>query len=383
MPTDISNLKKVYRTATASEQFPEFIEMNFGNGMKKYSRVKWNDNDGNIFPMRYGTNPNQPCAFYKEVGNENTPLGSLRFLKMGKGGPSLTNLQDIEHALQILKYFPQPAVTIMKHLNPSGVAVQQNKNVSLKTLFQQARNCDERAAFGGVIVLNTNVDAETADEIMKSFFEVVAAPSFNDEALEILHNTKRYGVNKDIRIVTFSHLDSLPKFDGDDVKDFIVPKMFADGSVALEIPFVTSIRSKENLILDAGVGDVSIKRFPTEKEIEDMLTAWYITINVRSNAIVFVNNGITIAIGTGQQERIGAVEQAIAKAKQKGHSLVGFAMASDAFFPSRDSIDAVAKEGVTAIIFPGGSINDAEIIKAANEHNIALAITGERCFAHF
>lgn len=383
MPTDISNLKKVYRTATASEQFPEFIEMNFGNGMKKYSRVKWNDNDGNIFPTRYGTNPNQPCAFYKEVGNENTPLGSLRFLKMGKGGPSLTNLQDIEHALQILKYFPQPAVTIMKHLNPSGVAVQQNKNVSLKTLFQQARNCDERAAFGGVIVLNTNVDAETADEIMKSFFEVVAAPSFNDEALEILHNTKRYGVNKDIRIVTFSHLDSLPKFDGDDVKDFIVPKMFADGSVALEIPFVTSIRSKENLILDATVGDVAVKRIPTEKEIEDMLTAWYITINVRSNAIVFVNNGITIAIGTGQQERIGAVEQAIAKAKQKGHSLVGFAMASDAFFPSRDSIDAVAKEGVTAIIFPGGSINDAEIIKAANEHNIALAITGERCFAHF
>jgi phosphoribosylaminoimidazolecarboxamide formyltransferase/IMP cyclohydrolase len=382
MPTDISNLKKIYRTAIASEQFPEFIEMNFGNGFKKYSRVEWKDETGNIFPMRYGTNPNQPCAFYKQIGNENSPIGSLQFLKMGKGGPSLTNLQDINHALQILKYFPKPAVVIMKHLNPSGVAVQQKENVSLKELFQQARDCDSRAAFGGVIVFNTKVVSETADEIMKSFFEVVAASEYDDEAIKIFHNAKKYGVNKDIRITQFTHLENLPKFDGDDVKEYIVPRMFADGSIALEVPFVTSIRSKENLIFDAAIGDVSVKRFPTEQEIEDMLIAWYIVMNVRSNGIVFVKNGVTLAIGTGQQERIGAVEQAIAKAKQKGHSLEKSVMASDAFFPSRDSIDAIAKEKVSAVIYPGGSINDGEIIKAANEHNIAIAITEERCFAH-
>ncbi|MEK7263480.1 MAG: IMP cyclohydrolase [Bacteroidota bacterium] len=382
MPTDISNLKKVYRTAITSEQFPEFIEMNLGNSLKKYSRVKWNDESGNIFPMRYGTNPNQPCAFYKQVGSEHSSIGSLQFLKMGKGGPSLTNLQDVNHALQILKYFPKLAVAIMKHLNPSGVAVQQNKNISLKELFCYARDGDSRAAFGGVIVFNTNVDAETADEIMKSFFEVVAAPHFDYEAIQIFHDYKRYGVNKDIRLAQFSHLTQLPKFDGDDVKDFVVARMFADGSVALEIPFVTSIRSKDDLILDARIGDISVKRIPTEKEIEDMLTAWYIVMNVRSNGIVFLKDGTTLSIGTGQQERIGAVEQAIVKAKQKGHSLANSVMASDAFFPSRDSIDTIAKENVTAIIYPGGSINDVEIIKAANEHDISLAITGERCFAH-
>ncbi|MBS4027306.1 MAG: hypothetical protein KGZ58_01605 [Ignavibacteriales bacterium] len=382
MPTDISNLKKVYRTANASEQFPETIEMNFGNGLKKYSRVEWKNKDGIIFPMRYGTNPNQPCAFYKQVGNEDTPIGSLQFLKIGKGGPSLTNLQDVNHALQILKYFSNPAIAIMKHLNPSGVAVQQKENVSLKLLFQKARDCDSRAAFGGVIVFNTKIDSETADEIMKSFFEVVAAPQYDEEAIKIFHDAKKYGANKDIRLAQFSHLSQFPKFDGDDVKDSIVPRMFADGSVALEVPFVTSIRSKDDLILDACVGDVSIKRIPTEKEIENLLCAWYIVMNVRSNGIVFVKEGTTISTGTGQQERIGAVEQAIAKAKQKGHSLVGSVMASDAFFPNRDSIDAIAKEGITAIIFPGGSINDSEIINAANEHNLAIAITGERCFAH-
>jgi phosphoribosylaminoimidazolecarboxamide formyltransferase/IMP cyclohydrolase len=382
MSTDISNLKKKYRTAIVSEQFPEFIEMNFGNDLKKYSRIEWKDGEGNIFPMRYGTNPNQSCAFYKQIGNENSPIGSLQFLKMGKGGPSLTNLQDINHALQILKYFSKPAVAIMKHLNPSGVAVQQKRNVSLKELFCKARECDSRAAFGGVIVFNTKVDSETADEIMKSFFEVVAAPQYDDEAIKIFHDAKKYGVNKDIRLAQFSELDKLPKFDGDEVKEVIVPRMFADGSVALEVPFVTSIRSKEHLIFDAAIGGVSVQRFPTEQEIEDMLIAWYIVMNVRSNGIVFVKSGVTFAIGTGQQERIGSVEQAIAKAKQKEHSLENSVMASDAFFPSRDSIDAIAKENVSAVIYPGGSINDVEIIKAANEHTIAIAITGERCFAH-
>jgi len=128
--------------------------------------------------------------------------------------------------------------------------------------------------------------------------------------------------------------------------------------------------------------DFVVNRAPTSRELEDCLTAWYININVRSNGIVFVRNGAIIAVGTGEQERIGAVEQAIDKAKKKGHSLKGAVLSSDAFFPQRDSIDTVAAEGVTAVVWPAGSLNDALVIEAANEHNIALMATLERCFLH-
>ncbi len=383
MPTDISSIKKMYRSANDNKNFPETIEINFRNEIKKFSLVNWKDNQGNQFPIRYGTNPNQLCAFYKSIEQNNLSIGNLNFFKIGKGGPSLTNLEDINRAFQILKYFSTPAITIMKHLNPSGVAVQQDKFILLKELFCKARDCDSRSAFGGVIVSNREIDSETAREIMKSFFEIVAAPKFSDEALQILNDAKKYGVNKDLRIIEFSNLEKIPKFDGDNIDDLFISKIMCDGSIAIETPFLTSIRSKENLILDAQIGNVTVKKIPTQNEIEDLLIAWHICINVRSNAIVFVKNGTTLAIGTGQQERIGAVEQAILKAKQKNHSLKNSVMASDAFFPNRDSIDIAAKEGITSIIFPGGSINDAEIIKAANENNISLAITGERCFAHF
>ena len=132
MPTDISSIKKMYRSANDNKNFPETIEINFRNEIKKFSLVNWKDNQGNQFPIRYGTNPNQLCAFYKSIEQNNLSIGNLNFFKIGKGGPSLTNLEDINRAFQILKYFSTPAITIMKHLNPSGVAVQQDKFILLK-----------------------------------------------------------------------------------------------------------------------------------------------------------------------------------------------------------------------------------------------------------
>ena len=158
----------------------------------------------------------------------------------------------------------------------------------------------------------------------------------------------------------------------------------ADGTIAFDVPFLTKIKSINDFITDPMVEGVTVKRLPTEQELRDGLTAWYLNINVRSNGIVFVKDGAGLTIGTGQQERVGAVEQAITKGKQKNHSLEGAVMSSDAFFPNRDSIDAIAKEGVKAVVWPAGSLADKKIIEAANEYGIALMCTqGERCFAHF
>jgi phosphoribosylaminoimidazolecarboxamide formyltransferase/IMP cyclohydrolase len=165
-----------------------------------------------------------------------------------------------------------------------------------------------------------------------------------------------------------------------------------DGSLTVEVPYLTRIKSEADFIVDPmipntdpsknGGKDYVVRRMPTNVELDDCLTAWYVNINVRSNGIVFVKDGAAVAVGTGEQERIGAVEQAIDKALKKGHSLKGAVMSSDAFFPQRDSIDTVAREGVTAVVWPAGSLNDALVIEAANEHNIALMATLERCFLH-
>ena len=385
MGTDISNLKKQYRTVTESKQFPDVYIIDD----IAYKKVDWSG-----IGVRYGTNPNQPSALYR-LFHKDTVMGNLEFLKMGKGGPSLTNLEDVSHALNILKYVEvrKAACAVMKHLNPSGFSVSKYMGTKpLVDIYKEARDCDERSAFGSIVAFNCVVDDKTADEIMKTFVEGVVAVNYHQGALDAFNNKEgKYKINKDIRIMKVDGIGiyHLPKFDGDDI-DFYNIKTQVDGSIALETPYLTSIRGKEDLILDAEIQDkegnkYEVKTKPTEQQIEDMLTAWYININVRSNGIVFVKDGRTIAVGTGEQERVGAVEQAIDKAIKKGHKhdLEGSVMSSDAFFPQRDCIDTVANYGVSAIIYPGGSINDIDTIKAANEHNMALAITGERCFSYF
>jgi len=383
MATDVSSFKDVYKTAVAAD-FPQQVTVLFGDRRMTFNKL--------TIPLRYGTNPHQPFAAYAPADNPQLSVGNLEMLKGGKAGLSLTNLQDMSQAINILKYFTKPACTIMKHVNPCGFKVQ-TQGESLEQIYRCARACDERSAFGGIVGFNVTVDAATAEAIMETFIEGVIAPGYDAAALEILRRTEgTKKLNNAIRVVRAPHMDKLPKFFGDSIEGLLTVRSLVDGTLTFEMPYLTRIKSPADFICDPMIPnadpkknngcDFVVNRRPTEQELQDCLTAWYVNINVRSNGIVFVRDGAALAVGTGEQERIGAVEQAIDKALKKGHSLRGAVMSSDAFFPQRDCIDAVAAQGVTAIVWPAGSLNDAAVIQAANEHNIALLATLERCFLH-
>jgi len=383
MPTDVSSFKDVYKTAIESA-FPTEAEIVLGQARIPLKVVPTQ--------LRYGTNPHQPFTAYAPANSPNLSVGNLEMLKGGKAGLSLTNLQDMSQALNILKFFSRPSCAVMKHVNPCGFKVQTEEE-PLAQIYRIARGCDERSAFGAIIGFNVKVDAATAEAIMETFIEGVIAPDYDEEALAILRRnegTKKR--NNAIRVAKVANTGTIPKFIGDDVTGYYNLRNLADGTITFEIPYLTRIKSTADFITDPmipnsdpgknGGKDFVVQRQPTEKELDDCLTAWYLNINVRSNGIIFVKNGAAIAVGTGEQERIGAVEQAIDKAVKKGHTLKGSVMSSDAFFPQRDSIDTVGAQGVTAVVWPAGSLNDAAVIQAANDNNIALMATLERCFLH-
>jgi len=339
--------------------------------------------------LRYGTNPNQTAAYYRPADAEWLVLGDLRMLKSGKSGLSETNLEDMHHGLKIVRYFDGTACAVMKHLNPSGAAIAVGKE-TLKQVYIKARDGDPIAAFGGVAAFNCTVDLPTADEIMSTVIEGVVAPDYAPGVLERFNDTSKYGKNKDIRIVKVHNLDKVPRFAGDpgagEHKDV---KVLLDGSMVLADPYLSSIRStadfKPAYADHPKKGKVTIKRMPTAQEATDLLFTWYVNFNVRSNGIVIGRNGVVLAAGTGQQDRVSAVRQAIAKAREKyvgPEKLEGAALASDAFFPAVDSIEECVKAGITAIVQPGGSVMDYECIELCNQHNITMVFTGERCFSH-
>jgi len=404
MPTDVSSFKDAYKTAIKAD-FPKTARLVLGDRELQFQAVP--------LELRYGTNPHQPFAAYAPV-DATLSIGNIEMLKGGKAGLSLTNLQDMSQALNTLKYFSRHACVIMKHINPCGFKVQTGKEY-LDEIYRQARRCDERSAFGGVVGFNTAVDEVTATEIMETFIEAVIAPDYTPEALKVLRrNEGTKKLNNSIRVAKVANIDKIPKYIGDDLFGLLNIRNLADGTLTLEVPYLTRIRSAKDFITDPMIPssdltknngeDYVVKTQPTEQQLQDCLTAWYLNINVRSNGIVFVKDGTALAVGTGQQERIGAVEQAIVKAYQKemdrreiaydpfdviscaqSHGLSpleGAVMSSDAFFPSRDCIDAVAQHGVKAVVWPAGSMSDALVIEAANEHNIALIATLERCFLH-
>lgn len=383
--TDVTDMKRSYRTVIEGG-FPDTFDI----GLMKES------------DLRYGENPNQPAAMYRLNGTSLAEFTNVRLAKSGKGGLSATNFMDVTRALDVLKYFETPAVAVMKHLVPSGFAKQYNEN-SLATIYENARDADARSAFGSIVVFNRPIDKSTAEAIMSTYVEGVAAPAFEEGTIEILEQ------KKDIRAIIYSNLDKIPKFVSDDINGLYDIKGLPTGRVLVQKPYLTSIKGPQDLVLDPLVKHEGksyvVNRNPTLTVIDDLLTAWYINLGVRSNGIVFVKNGVSIAVGTGQQERVGAVEQAIIKAYQKAmdregvkydaidgaaqrsllsiNPLEGAIISSDAFFPFRDSIDTIAKHGIIAVIQPGGSIRDYEVITAINEHNMTMVYTLERCFGHF
>ena len=356
-------IRRIYRKAV-DEDFPENLALKLGNRTFEYVKVQWILGDKRR-GLRYGTNPHQKAALYRP-SNSNTGIGNVEWVKWGKDGPSATNVEDGSHGNRIVQYFDRPAVSVMKHLNPSGVAVQ-HQDEDLAKVYEKARDSDPRAAFGGVVVFNKTVDKPTAESIMTTFVEVVYAPGYSSNALPVFDS------KKDIRVGKISSTGGANRSQPSDIV------VLDDGSIILEDEYQTGIRSIEKL----KSLPVPTKRKPTESEYLDLLGAWWVSCEVRSNGIVLWKNGRSLAIGTGQQDRVGALENSVEKARRFDHDLTGSSLASDGFFPKTDSIDVASEAGISAIVQPGGSVEDDLVVEACDRYNITMVLTGERSFRHF
>ena len=306
--------------------------------------------------MRYGENPHQQAAFYQE---KNPPKGSIAAAKQLQGKAlSYNNIADADAALECVKAFPeQPACVIVKHANPCGVAVSKD----LLAAYNLAYATDPTSAFGGIIAFNRELDEATAAEIVaRQFVEVIIAPLVSEGAKAALAK------KQNVRVLEsgFWEQSNAPALD---------LKRVAGGLL---------VQDKDIGSITAADVKVVSQRAPTEQELADLLFAWKVAKFVKSNAIVYVKNGQTIGVGAGQMSRVYSAKIAGIKAEDEGLVVPGSVMASDAFFPFRDGIDAAAAAGITAVIHPGGSMRDDEVIAAANEHNIAMVLTGMRHFRH-
>ena len=428
------DLKKMYRTVKG-DHFPSEIRITFGDQTLVYRKRAWKiEVEPGIIEergLRYGENPDQEAALY-ELVNGNLVLGECEYIEPGLGlvsslreedmlqfgkHPSKTNLTDIDNALNILRYLSKkPCCVIVKHNNPCGVAY----GGTLSEAFTRAFRADRIAAFGGAIALNRPVDRACAEAISEQYFEVVAAPEYEEGAVEILKK------RKNLRIIRIKRMDRLEKYWGMRVVEF---KSLMDGGLIVQQSQVNKIKGpgdlKPAVALKPDGTEVRCRREPTEREIEDMIFGWAVEIGVTSNSVLFVKDQCTVAIGTGEQDRVGVTEIAIFKAYTKYADLLcydrygipykqleleirqgkrpesqkieideetkaaraglpGSVMVSDAFFPFRDAVDVAIRQGISAIVQPGGSLRDWESIEACNEAEppVAMVFTGQRVFKH-
>ena len=413
------DLKKMYSTIV-EDSFPANMEVSFVDKDKRqtlfYEKVTWVI-DGVQKGLRYGENPGQEAALFKLV-NGNLMLGEtetiqpgqylasdVELLQSGKH-PGKTNLTDADNSLNILRYFmDKPTVVIVKHNNPCGVAQAD----TLTEAYIKANMADRVAAFGGCIALNRPVDKVTAEAISSQYSEVVVAPEFEEGVMEI------FSLKKNLRVIRIDNINRLQNFVGKRCVEF---KSLMDGGFIAQWSFVPAARSKEDLIPAECTYQgqtYKIDRMPTEKEYQNLLFGWLVESGITSNSVIYVKDLVTVGIGTGEQDRVGVAEIARDKAyrkladrycfetfktsyndmkdavalseidqrvsKEKG-GLVGSAMVSDAFFPFRDGIDVGIREGVSAVIQPGGSTNDYQSIEACNAAGVTMVYTGQRSFKH-
>lgn len=299
--------------------------------------------------LRYGENPHQAACAYRHAESQSGIL--LATQHQGKQ-LSYNNIADADAAVACLREFEQPACVVVKHTIPCGVAISD----TIQHAFQQAFYADSISAFGGIVALNRPCDKAIADALHQVFIEMVIAPSYTDEALQIL------SAKPNLRLLQV------------DFSDQAKPQheyKFIDGGVLIQEKDVSMIQKSDLKV-------VTIAQ-PSSREIDTMLFAWRVLKHVKSNAILLAKSGCTVGIGAGQVSRIDAVEIALRKAE---NNLSDTVLASDAFFPFRDSIDRIVNTGIRAIIQPGGSLKDADVIDACNEHGIAMVFTGKRCFKH-
>ncbi|MFE4811920.1 bifunctional phosphoribosylaminoimidazolecarboxamide formyltransferase/IMP cyclohydrolase [Peribacillus simplex] len=300
--------------------------------------------------LRYGENPHQKAAFYKK------PLGSVFSIaeanQLHGKELSYNNINDADAALQIVKEFNEPAAVAVKHMNPCGVGV----GATILEAYEKAYEADATSIFGGIIALNREVDKATAEKLHEIFLEIIIAPGFTQEAVEVLTS------KKNLRLLTI---------------DFDAVKKPERKLTSIEGGLLIQDRDAHSL-KDAEI-KVATKREPTPEEWKAMELGWKIVKHVKSNAIVVSNDQMTLGVGAGQMNRVGAAKIAL---EQAGERATGSALASDAFFPMDDTVEAAAKAGVTAIIQPGGSVKDEDSIKKADEYGITMVFTGIRHFKH-
>lgn len=415
----VQDFKSAYKTIM-DDHFTPKMEISFIDGVNRqtlyYEKVSWTI-DGVQKGLRYGENPGQEAALYKLV-NGNLALGDVKSVLPGKHlasgvellqsgkHPGKTNITDIDGALNILRYLTaRPCAIIVKHNNPCGVAVSE----TLADAFHKANMTDRVAAFGGAIALNREVDIETAMLIAENYAEVVAAPEFAAGVMDI------FAKKKNLRVMRIADMARLQSYASERFVDF---KSMIDGGVVAQWSFSPVTRKKEDFLPAQAQfkgKEYKIGRLPTDREYEDLLFGWLVEAGVTSNSVLYIKDGVTVGIGTGEQDRVGVAEISRDKAYRKladriawekhktpynnltdmtvvaaideevaarKGGLIGSCMVSDAFFPFRDGLDVGIREGVTAVVQPGGSERDYEVIEACNESNIAMVFTGQRSFKH-
>jgi phosphoribosylaminoimidazolecarboxamide formyltransferase/IMP cyclohydrolase len=428
------NYQKAYRTVM-DDFFPKTITMDFGGQTLIFEKQSWKIKDEDSCEvvekgLRYGENPGQRAALYRLV-NGNLILGDCTFIKPGKGlvsaineedmvqfgkHPGKINFTDIDNSLNILRYLmDRPCTVITKHNNPCGVAY----GTDLAESYARANAADRIAAFGGCAAFNRFLDRTTAELVAQNYLEVVVAPDFEGDALDLLKK------HSNLRIVRIKNIERLAQYRTIRFVDF---KSLLDGGFILQESALNRILSKEDLQTATAVREgkeYRIKRPPTEAELDDMLFGWSVEQGVSSNSVLYVKDGCTVGIGTGEQDRVGVAEIAVFKAytkyadqlcfkrnqlayktlesevragrrpkkeleeidamtREACAGLKGSVMVSAAFFPFRDGVDVGLSQGVRAVIQPGGSLRDWEVIEACNQADppATMVFTGQRAFKH-
>ncbi len=430
----MSDIKKMYKTIMA-DNFPPEMTITFGDQKLVYKKRSWklaDEGTSDVIEkgLRYGENPDQQAAMYQLAGG-NLELAGVKFISAGNGlvssiteeqmlqagkHPGKTNFTDLDNALNILKYLmDRPAAAIMKHNNPSGVAYGK----TVAEAYDRANMADRIAAFGGCLAVNRSIDKETAEMANANYLEVVAAPDYEAGAVDILKK------RKNLRIIKLETIADLAKYRN---MSFVEFKALIDGGIIVQQSQTNKIRTAKDFQPAKTTykgKEYAIERTPTDKELDDMLFGWSVEQGVTSNSVIYVKDGATVGIGTGEQDRVGVADIAIYKAytkhadklcfkkhgipykqfeleasqgkrkmaalkeideqtkKDKG-GLTGSVMVSDAFFPFRDGVDVGIKEGISAIVQPGGSDRDFDTITACNEADpkVTMVFTGQRVFKH-
>ncbi len=432
----MKDLKEAYKTIEA-EHFAPRMEISFIDGAQRqtlhYEKVTWNIG-GEEKGLRYGENPGQEAALYKLVDG-NLALGDVELIQPGRylasvpellqsgKHPGKTNITDTDNALNILRYLTEkPCAVIVKHNNPCGCALGS----TLAEAYYRANKADRLAAFGGAIALNRACDAETAKLILENYAEVVVAPDFEPGVVDL------FATKKNLRVFRIRNMDRLQSYTTPHVIDF---KSLIDGGIVAQTSFILNAHKPQDFMpaycnrkmTDKATGEVTYKeykiaRLPTAQEYEDLAFGWRVEAGVTSNSVLYVKDGVTVGIGTGEQDRVGVAEIARDKAytkhadwiswetygkpyndlrlvfgeeegakreaaimeqtrAEKG-GLPGSAMVSDAFFPFRDGLEVGLREGVTSVVQPGGAIRDWDVIECANAAGAAMVFTGQRSFRH-